>query len=292
VASPDLLTPRSERVKQARKLQRRASRMSARRFLAEGPQAVREALGAPDCVREVFATAEASERHADLVATASAQGVGWNRVDDAALGSLAETVAPQGLVAVCSFVDVPLDAVVENRPTLVAVCVDIRDPGNAGSVLRCADAAGADAVVLAGTSVDPYNGKTVRTSVGSLFHLPVVFGASVADTVAVLRAAGLQVIATDGGGKSLDDVADQGLLARPTAWLFGNEAHGLADAHAALADRVVGVPLYGRAESLNLATAAAICLYATARAQRGRPSGLASDGAEGRSAPTPGASLP
>jgi RNA methyltransferase, TrmH family len=242
--------------------------MSARRFIAEGPQAVREAFLVPGCVLEVFATPDATRRHADLDATASDLGVSWQFVDEQALRSLAETVAPQGLVAVCGFVDVALADVVDQAPTLVAVCADIRDPGNAGSILRVADAAGADAVVMAGTSVDPYNGKTVRTSAGSLFHLPVVFGISVEHAVAALSAAGLQVLAADGAGGSLDDLADQGTLAGPTAWLFGNEAHGLAAEQADLADRVVGVPMYGRAESLNLATAAAVCLYASARAQR------------------------
>ncbi len=151
----------------------------------------------------------------------------------------------------------------------MAVAADIRDPGNAGALVRCADAAGAAAVVLTGNSVDPHNGKAVRASVGSIFHLPVVTGVDAEDSVSALRAGGLAILATAGAGPlSLDDAVDSALLAQPTAWLFGNEAHGLAPGLLELADEVVRVPIYGRAESLNLATAAAVCLYASARAQR------------------------
>ena len=185
------------------------------------------------------------------------------------MAALAETVTPQGLVGVASYVDVPLDVVTAAEPRLVAVFAAIRDPGNAGTVLRAADAAGADAVVFTDTSVDPYNGKCVRASAGSLFHLPVVLGPSVETAVGELKAAGVTVLATAGDADGdLDAVLDEGLLAAPTAWLFGNEAWGLPVETQALADRSVRIPIYGRAESLNLATAAAVCLYASARAQR------------------------
>jgi TrmH family RNA methyltransferase len=243
--------------------------MSARRFLAEGPQAVREALRRPGVVDQVFSTAAGLERHGELEQLAHDGGIRWQLVDEGAMAALAETVTPQGIVAVCAFVDVPLDDVLATSPRLVAVCADMRDPGNAGSVIRAADAAGADAVILAGTSVDPYNGKTVRASVGSIFHVPLVVGVSSHDAIARLRAAGVGILAAAGGGENLDDLLDAGSLSDPTAWLFGNEASGLPSAATDLADRVVGIPLYGQAESLNLATAAAVCLYASARAQRG-----------------------
>ena len=134
-------------------------------------------------------------------------------------------------------------------------------------MIRTADAAGADAVVLAGSSVDAYNPKTVRASVGSLFHLPVVVEPDVEAAVAAARAAGLTVLAADGDGEtSLDAAGD--LLGRRTAWLFGNEAWGLTAEIAALSDHRVRIPIHGRAESLNLATAAALCLYASASAHR------------------------
>jgi TrmH family RNA methyltransferase len=267
------LSVKSGRVKAARRLARRVSRAELRLFLAEGPQAVREALDLPGCVAEVFAVRGAGESHPDLRDRAEAEGLPWHLVDDAALASLAETVHPQGLVAVCRFLDRPLSDVLPDASPdgagLVAVCADVRDPGNAGTVIRCADAAGASAVVLTGSSVDPYNGKAVRASVGSLFHLGLAIEPDTAEVVAELRGRGFQVLAADGAGETdLDEAVDEGVLDRPTAWLFGNEAWGLPADIAALADHRVRIPIHGKAESLNLATAAALCLYASARAQR------------------------
>jgi RNA methyltransferase, TrmH family len=250
-------TVRTPRVVAARRLHRRRERDETGRFLAEGPQAVREAL-LFDRVIEVFATADAFERYPELTRDASA-------VTGDALAALAETVAPQGIVAVCAIRDVPL-----TPSPLTVVLAGIRDPGNAGTVLRTADAAGAGTVVFAGDAVDPYNGKCVRASAGSLFHLDVVRTPTVA--LEPLRDNGLQVFAADPYGDcDLDDLADAGTLAAPTAWLFGSEAHGLPDELSRAADHRVRVPLYGRAESLNLAAAAAVCLYASARAARSSP---------------------
>lgn len=252
----------------ARRLAKRAFRAADKAFLVEGPQAVREAVADPRrLVTEVFATDEAAARHADILAAAG--DVPVRLASGEVLGSLGQTVTPQGLVAVARFCDVPLADALAASPHLVAVLYAVRDPGNAGTVIRTADAAGADAVVLADTSVDPYNGKCVRASAGSLFHVPFVTGAPVADTVDRLRAAGLSVLAADGRAEEdLDAVAETGGLDGPTAWLFGNEAWGLPDEVRSLADRAVRVPIHGRAESLNLATATAVCLYASARAQR------------------------
>lgn len=235
----------------------------------EGPQALAAALAAGATLRELFATSEAAQRHAELVGTARRRGVPVSTVTDDAVAALAETVNPQGLVGVCDQFDVPLAEALAPVPALVAVLVEIRDPGNAGTVLRTADAAGAGAVVFAGEAVDPYNGKCVRASAGSLFHLPVVRTPDPAATVALLRRAGLRVLAATGAGETdLDRLLDAGGLAAPTAWLFGSEAHGLPPAVAQAADARVAVPIHGRAESLNLGAAAAVCLYASARALR------------------------
>jgi TrmH family RNA methyltransferase len=263
-------TRRTPRVVAACRLHRRRDRDAARRFLAEGPQAVREALASGDVI-ELFATGEALARHPELARAAPTV----SPVAPDAMAALAETVAPQGLVAVCRYRDVPLAAALERAPRLVAVLVEIRDPGNAGTVLRTADAAGAGAVVFAGDAVDPYNGKCVRASAGSLFHVNVVRGADPERAVTRLHEAGLRVLAADGHGEAdLDDLLDSGELATPTAWLFGSEARGLPDDAARAADARVRVPLHGRAESLNLAAAAAVCLYTSARALRssGEPS--------------------
>jgi TrmH family RNA methyltransferase len=226
-------------------------------------------MGVTGSVREVFADPESSQRHADLRELADRAGVAWHVVGSEVVAAMSQTVHPQGMVARCGFVDVTLADLVDRRPRLVAVCADIRDPGNAGSVLRCADAAGAEGVVFAGDTVDPYNPKAVRSSVGSLFHLDVVIETETAATIETLRAGGMRVVAAEGSAElDLDTADDHGVLDGPTAWLFGNEAWGLPDAVRGLADVSVRVPIHGRAESLNLAAAAAVCLYASARAQR------------------------
>ncbi|MFI1374597.1 TrmH family RNA methyltransferase [Streptomyces longwoodensis] len=269
-ASPELISPRSPRVAAARRLARRNFRSKERLFLAEGPQAVREAAAyGADTLVELFTTVEAAERHADIVGEARAVGARVHLADEQVIADISTTVTPQGLVGVCAFVDTPFEQVLAGRPRLVAVLAHVRDPGNAGTVLRCADAAGADAVVLTDASVDLYNPKAVRASVGSLFHLPVAVGVPVERAVAGLQDAGVRILAADGAGdRDLDDELDRGTMGGPTAWVFGNEAWGLPEETRALADAVVSVPIHGRAESLNLATAAAVCLYASARAQR------------------------
>jgi len=269
----------SPRLKAARRLNKRAFRQRERAFLAEGPQAVAEAFHCGARVTDLFVTVPARSRRHDLVAAIAAAGIPVHIISGEVMDELAQTVTPQGLLAVCGFVDVPLaEVTARGQPQLVALLANVRDPGNAGTVLRTADAAGAHAVVFADASVDPYNGKCVRASAGSLFHLPVVAGARLEDVVVTLREAGLRIVAADGrAGRPLDDPEVQARLAGPTAWMFGNEAWGLPPELVALADEPVAVPIYGRAESLNLAAAAAVCLYASARVQR-----VQSDGEAGK----------
>jgi TrmH family RNA methyltransferase len=263
-----LAPPSKARLAHARRLDRRAFRDSAGEFLAEGPQTVGEAVTA-GAVREVFLAASVAQRHEDLARRAIAAGARVYDTPDDVVASLSTTSTPQGVVAVCGVMDVSLDSVLAAGPRLVGVLAAVRDPGNAGTIVRTADAAGADAVVLGTESVDVYNPKCVRATTGSLFHLAVVIGAPVGDVVASARAAGLRVLAADGAGDAdLDDEAASGRLSVPTAWVFGNEAWGLPAELRELADAVVRVPIHGRAESLNLAAAAAVCLYASARAQR------------------------
>jgi TrmH family RNA methyltransferase len=266
---PEFTSTRSPRVKAARQLGKRTLRQRARSFLAEGPQAAGEALAAPGVVTELFVTGPAQARYAELVAVAARRDVPVHQVSGEVMAELAQTVTPQGILAVCRFVDVPLSQLTAASPRLAVVLANVRDPGNAGTVLRTADAAGAQGVIFSEGSVDPYNSKSVRASAGSLFHVPVVMGAPLPAAVAALREAGLRVLAADGGARrSLDELAAGGLLRQPTAWLFGNEAWGMPGEVLSLADEAVAVPIYGRAESLNLAAAAAVCLYASARAQR------------------------
>ncbi len=271
--SPELISPRSPRVAAARRLGKRNFRGKERLFLAEGPQAVREAAAHRGrdaaTLAELFATPEAAERYVGIVGAARDAGARVHLASEQVIADISTTVTPQGLVGVCRFLDTPFPQIVAARPRLVAVLAHVRDPGNAGTVLRCADAAGADAVVLTDASVDLYNPKAVRASVGSLFHLPVAVGVPVEQAVTGLRDAGVRLLAADGAGdRDLDDELDKGTMGGPTAWVFGNEAWGLPEETRALTDAVVRVPIHGKAESLNLATAAAVCLYASARAQR------------------------
>jgi TrmH family RNA methyltransferase len=278
-----VLGTRSAAVAAARRLRRGSQRRAQGRFLVEGPQAVGAALAAGGGgLVEVFVGAGSWDRVAGLVERAE---VPVRMVTDAAVASLSETVSPQGLVGVAELPGHRLADVV--RPRLIAVCVDTNDPGNAGTIIRTADAAGADAVVFVGASVDPFGGKCVRASAGSVFHLPVLAAsdagsdvdAEPAAVVARLRALGCQVLATSGTGSiDLDTVESSGVLVGPTAWLFGNEAHGLSADWEVSVDAVVRVPVYGQAESLNLAVASALCLYAAARAQRTARSGAPSAG--------------
>jgi TrmH family RNA methyltransferase len=266
MSGPELTSLRSPRVVAARRLAKRSFRGKERRFLAEGPQAVREAMAH---LIEVYVTPEAAARHADIVAAAHAARVPVLTATDEVVAEMSDTVTPQGIIGLCRFLDTPFEEILRGRPKLVAVLAHVRDPGNAGTVLRCADAAGAEAVVLTDASVDLYNPKAVRASVGSLFHLPVAVGVPMETVVGGLRGAGVRLLAADGAGdRDLDAELDEGTMGGPTAWIFGNEAWGLPEETRALADQVVRVPIHGRAESLNLATAAAVCLYASARAQR------------------------
>ena len=284
-----LSNPRADRVKDVAKLAGRPARLKRGQFLAQGPQAVREALrlhqqrvadGQPGVVTEVFASESCLDRHPEFEELS--QGVNARLATDEVLAAMADTVNPQGIIAVCRFVDVALQEVLDAGPRLIAVLCQVRDPGNAGTVLRAADSAGADAVILTASSVDIYNPKAVRSTAGSLFHLPVVLGADVDELAAACRARGIGVLAADGYGTlNLDTLQDENArrrltgegpeseyaLEQPTAWLFGNEAQGLSEEELALADHRVAVPVYGSAESLNLGTAATVCLYASARSQ-------------------------
>ncbi|QCU77766.1 RNA methyltransferase [Citricoccus sp. SGAir0253] len=283
----DVMTnPRADRVRRVARLAGRSSRQREGLFLAEGPQPAREALrahlgivGAPQwrpgaVVEQLYVSERVGDRDAELaglVERAAGAGVPVRRATDEVLAAMSDAVTGQGILAVCRIPDTAAEAVLPGLgdPRLVAVLCRVQDPGNAGTILRAADAAGAAGVVLAAGSVDPFNPKVVRSTAGSLFHVPLVTGADLAATTRMLADCGLQVLAADGQGPVRLDRPPSGLLARPTAWLFGNEAQGLSAAELALAGERVAVPLYGQAESLNVATAATVCLYASAMAQRG-----------------------
>jgi TrmH family RNA methyltransferase len=261
----------SDRVRSVRALSRRAVREREGLFLAEGPQAVREVVAhRPDTVQDLYfeaqpGTGQPGVRQGTLLDAARAAGLTLREVSHEVLVAMSDALVPQGVVAVCRPIDVHLDAVLDEHPRLLVILTNVRDPGNAGTVIRGADAAGADGVLLSDSSVDIYNPKVVRSSVGSLFHLPIVTGLPIATLLDRVRAAGLALLAADGSGDTFLDDAD---LTRSHAWVMGNEAWGLEPDVRAACDAVVRVPIYGKAESLNLAMAATLCLYQSAGVQK------------------------
>lgn len=267
-AGPPLLSnPRSERVRQVAALGRRAARDKQGRFLVEGPQAVRELLGyAVHAAEALYVTGPAGQRHPELVNAARDAGVTVHECTEQVLSAMADTDTPQGMLAVARRVDVPveeaLDAVGDSG--FAVVLTHVRDPGNAGTVLRGADAFGAAAVLVSAASVDVFNPKVVRSTVGSLFHLPVSVGTPVEELLRACRDRGVRLLAADGSGSTMLPDVD---LTGAHAWVMGNEAWGLEPEVLGLCDDVVAIPIQ-RAESLNLAMAATVCLHASGAARR------------------------
>ena len=257
-----LSDPRSEKVKGIARLNQKDARYETGLFLLEGFQGLKELAPHKDLIAEVFATEAALAARPELF---KGLPVEVTLVSDRVMDRISDTKTPQGVVCVVYQLDVDLELVINDKPKLVALLDQVRDPGNAGTILRAADAAGSDGIVFSKDSVDLYNPKLVRSTTGSLFHLPTVIEADSANALADLKAAGLQVFAAAGEGRPITELTAE--LAKPTVWIFGNEAHGISQDLMDLADEVVGLPIYGSAESLNLATAASVCLYQSAFAQ-------------------------
>lgn len=267
---PELTSTRSARVTEIRHLHDRRHRAERGAFVVEGPQAVREALGSG--LEELFVSEAALARYRDIVDVAQARGARIVTATDDVIAAMSETRQPQGLLGVCPLVDRDLADVVAaaigdgQQIPLLVVLDRVGDPGNAGTIIRSADAMGAGGVVLTTGSVDPHNGKCVRSTAGSIFHLPIATGADPGAIIAACRAAGVGLVLADAHAQ--DGLGDrEDLLRRPIAWVFGSEAHGVDPEWHREASGVLRIPMSGDAESLNLAAAAAICLYATDQAR-------------------------
>lgn len=251
---------RNPRVARALRLHKRVFRERERNFLVEGVQALGEALSMRSGITTLF---HVQPSHT-LVDRARRADVDTVHVSDDVMARLTGTVTPQGFVGIAPFGDVGLDALTTDA-TAIAVLHAVRDPGNAGTVVRSADAVGADAVIFSSSSVDVYNPKTVRAAAGSLFHIPIVRDLDTRVAIDTLRSSGLRVLAMDAGADA--DLYEQD-LSDPVVFVFGNEAWGLPREILALADATVRVPIVGRAESLNLAAAATVCLFEWGRQRR------------------------
>ena len=260
---------RSDRVLAVRALHGRPGRRKAGLFLAEGPQAVRSALAAGVVIRDLFMDDDAGSAFPDIVRAAADAGVEVAQASASALAGMAETAHPQGVLAVCELLGPgDLEAVMAT-PGPVVVLDAVSDPGNVGTIIRTADAVAAAAVVLTPESADIHNGKVVRSTAGSLFHLPVLAGHDLAAVVRAAHAAGRTVAVTTGGsGADLYAAVESEVVGDGTVWILGSEAHGASHTASELADLAVRIPMAGRAESLNVAVAAAVVLYAAADKSR------------------------
>ena len=261
--------PRADRVRRVSGLVGRSARSRSGLMLVEGPQAVRElAAHRPDAVRDVYVREDAWQTHADVV-DAARRATRWVHPVTAEV-STAMSGDSQGICAVAS-----VDAISRELPEpsvgeTIVVIAQGRDPGNVGTIIRTADAFGAVGVVVVAGTVDASSPKVVRSSAGSVFHIPVCVVASFTDARTLVHGRSAALLGTSGGADSLSlsDLLVQGLSARSRlsqshAWVFGNEARGLSGEEMRLCDALVSIPMAGEAESLNVASAAATCLFAS-----------------------------
>ena len=252
-----------------RLLRTRAGRREAGAFAVEGPQGVREACVMASGLRTVYATASALDRFPEMIASARSNRAEIVMVTDDVLDAMAETRAPQGVIAVCDLIDASLEDVIRPAARMAVVLESAADPGNVGTIIRTADAAGADGVVLTGGSTDPFNGKVVRATAGSIFHLPVVESVELSLLVHRVKEAGMALVVATGDGEH--DLFDWiGEAPASVCWAFGTEAHGVSDELRAAADVRIRIPILGSAESLNVGSAVAVCLFAEVAHRRGR----------------------
>lgn len=251
------------KLREVASLSTKNARHESGRFLAEGAQALRELIKYPDSVEEVFVTEELYLRFADEL---DALTVPVTEVSESEMAKLADAKTPQGVIAVCRQFEFSLEAILENKPKLLVLLENVSDPGNAGAIIRVADASGADAVIFGKNSVDIYNPKLIRSTAGSIFHIPVLAGIDLERSMSAIKGTGLKVLAADASGTDVGELTD--VLTSNHAWVFGNEAHGLSEEIIRHADELVSIPIFGAAESLNLATAASVLVYTSAFAQR------------------------
>lgn len=264
---PQPLGTHSAIVQRAIRLHRRRHRDGTGTFLAEGPQAVREAVDA-GAVVELLTTDEGMRTFADIVA-------GVERDDRVsvltreAMTRACDALNPQPVAAICHRPQAALADVVKRDATLLAALINCRDPGNVGTIIRIADAVGADGVLVSDNSVDPFGPKAVRASAGSIFHVPVVTDVNAVELLTRAHEVGLATLAgVAGSSEDIYSLSARGVLHGPALWFFGAEADGLPSTIQDECDHRASIPIFGQAESLNLSVAAAICLYESARAHR------------------------
>ena len=272
---PSILdNPRADRVKKVAALAGRSARFKHGKILVEGPQAVRELIRhRSSFVEDVYYTLAAAQTHPDVIDDAERLCRWVHEVSDEVAQAISRD--SQGICAVAR--TEAIESVlpeIQSGDTLVVIAQG-RDPGNVGTIIRTADAMGARAIVSVKGSVDSCSPKVIRSSAGSVFHLPIVPAASFGEACQTLRGMNAVILGTSGaqGAYSLSELMSQaalegrGWLVQSHAWVFGNEAQGMSDDEMAACDALVMIPMSGQAESLNVASAAAMCLFASQSAR-------------------------
>lgn len=249
-------------------LRKRTLRSTEQVVVVEGAELLSVARSAGAAIEAVYVAAEGADGPAvvELTARLLAEGGRVFELAPGVMERVASTVSPQPVLGVVSYRPATIGDLVATD--LVVVCVDVRDPGNLGTVIRTADAAGVDAVVCCDGTVDPTNPKCVRATAGSLFHLPVVEGGTAAEALAALGARGCTTVATvvrDGTDYTAFDWTG------PVALVLGNEASGLPEELVAALDARVTVPMAGRSDSLNVSVSAAVLCFEALRQRRATP---------------------
>ncbi len=245
---------------------RRTTRQAEACFVVEGAKLLDEARAAGARIEAVFLdSSEAGPTDRELAALCAEDGTELYELQSGVLARACDTVTPQPVAAIVGTVDIDLAELDRRRPDLVVVCADVRDPGNLGTIIRSAGAAGASGVVCCAGSVDLFNPKTVRASAGMIFHLPVVAAGDPVDVLEELRRWGMRRWGT--AARDGCDYVDANLTA-PSALVLGNEARGLAASLVPHLDGTLCIPMAGPAESLNVATAAAVLCFEAARQRR------------------------
>jgi TrmH family RNA methyltransferase len=254
------------KIKEVMDIKRRKVRAGDASFIIEGPHLIEMALGADTSISEVFFTEGfgRKEEGQRILKQLSQRTARIYEVAGHLLQKLAETETPQGIIAVATHSTLLLDRLRLKDNPLLVVSDGIQDPGNLGTIIRTADAAGADGVVMLPGSCDIYMQKTIRATAGSLFNIPVAH-AAVDELLDWLRSHKINLAVTvSGAGKSFFEAG----LDKPVAFVFGNEAHGVQEDLKRAADMALSIPIYGKAESLNVASSAAVCLYEAVRQRR------------------------
>ncbi len=265
-SGPEVIaSPRNARIQAARKLRRRAGRDAARAFLLEGPSSIIEALERRAPIREIFVSG-GNEQTDTIVRRASDLDIEVLLTHERAFRAVSDTVAPQGAVAV---VEMPVVSAWDLPPEadLALVLAEVRDPGNAGTLVRSAAAAGAAAVFFGRGCVDPYGPKTVRSSAGAILRLRIVRDVHLDEGATALRSRGFSLVGAEAGARTTyDEIAYD----RPVGFVLGNEGWGMTAEARSVLDEVVAIPMPGRTESLNVAVAGSVLLFEAVRQRRKR----------------------